>query len=106
GKVLAAGGAGNTFLSSAELFDPATGSWTMTGSMHDVRWVAAAVGLPKGRVLVPGGPATASLVGTRGAELYDPASGNWAATGSMTHERCAFTLTLLPNGKVLAAGGF
>jgi len=106
GKVLAAGGFGNIFLSSAELFDPATGSWTFTDSMHDARWVAAATLLANGKVLVAGGSSVASFVGVRGAELYDPTNGSWAVTGSMTNERCAFTLTLLPDGNVLAAGGF
>jgi galactose oxidase-like protein len=74
--------------------------------MHNMRWQAAAVLLPNGKVLEVGGAVIASLIGTRGAELYDPAGGNWTTTGSMTVERCAFTVTLLPNGKVLATGGF
>jgi hypothetical protein len=89
------------------LFDPATGSWTFTGSMHDVRFAAAAVLLPNGKVLEAGGSATvSSFIGIHGAELYNPATGNWIATGAMTNGRWAFTLTLLPNGKVLAVGGF
>jgi hypothetical protein len=74
--------------------------------MHDVRWVAAAVRLPNGKVLIAGGATNANLVAIRTAELYDPATGAWTLTGSMSRERWAFTLTLLPNGKVIAAGGF
>ena len=38
GKVLVAGGSdGSGYLSSAELYDPATGSWTATGNFIDVR---------------------------------------------------------------------
>ena len=33
GKVLVAGGRGGGFLASAELYDPATGTWTATGSL-------------------------------------------------------------------------
>ena len=36
GQVLVAGGEGTTgFLSSAELYNPATGTWTVTGSMAE-----------------------------------------------------------------------
>src|SRR5260221_14494310 len=38
GKVLVAGGTvGTTAFSSAELYDPATGTWTNTGSMNNAR---------------------------------------------------------------------
>ncbi len=33
GKVLVAGGVNAAYLSSAELYDPATGTWTVTGGM-------------------------------------------------------------------------
>jgi hypothetical protein len=104
GLVLVAGGDGGNsgILSSAELYDPASG-WTGTGSMTNARYFHTATLLPNGRVLVAGG------VGTNGplssAELYDPASG-WAGTGSMTNARTYHTATLLPNGLVLVAGGF
>ena len=40
GKVLVAGGNGNggSGLSSAELYDPATGTWTATGSLGTARY--------------------------------------------------------------------
>jgi len=37
GKVLVAGGFNGSFLSSAELYDPATGSWSSTGSLTTAR---------------------------------------------------------------------
>ena len=48
GKVLAAGGYGQNpvSLSSAELFDPATGNWTQTGQMTDSRAAHAAIYCP------------------------------------------------------------
>jgi hypothetical protein len=106
--VLAAGGYGTGFLSSAELFDPVAGAgeWAFTGSMHEMRWETAAALLPDGRVLVAGGTGNNALSPVRTAEVYDPATGTWATTGSMSHERRTFTLTVLVNGKVLAAGGF
>jgi hypothetical protein len=104
GLVLVAGGfqsepSGGQTLSSAELFNPATGTWTVTGSMNDARAGHRAILLPNGLVLVVGGFGSS-------AELYDPATGTWTLTGSMSVARDAHTATLLPNGQVLVAGGF
>ncbi|MGA7273695.1 MAG: kelch repeat-containing protein, partial [Candidatus Udaeobacter sp.] len=104
GQVLVAGGEGTSgYLSSAELYDPASGTWTATGSLTTARDLHTATLLPNGQVLVAGGIGTS--VDLSSAELYDPASGTWTATGSLTTARFEHTATLLPNGKVLVAGG-
>ncbi len=110
GKVLILGGLNSNTVSAAlalntaELFDPATGVFTATGSMTAPRDLATATVLPNGKVLVVGGYDATSATLTS-AELYDPATGVFTATGSMSVPRQEHTATLLPNGRVLIAGG-
>ena len=92
-------------LASAELYDPASGTWTATGSLATARDFHTATLLRNGKVLVAGGDGLDSQSLTS-AELYDPASGTWTATGSLNTARFLHTATLLPNGKVLVAGGY
>jgi hypothetical protein len=108
GKVLVAGGVNGpgdqTATAIAELYDPASGTWTATGSLVTARYVHSATLLPNGKVLVAGGFNDSSGY-LASAELYDPASGIWTATGSLATARLLHTATLLPNGQVLVAGG-
>lgn len=108
GEVLVTGGLGVNGiyapLASSELYNPATGKWTVTGSMSVGRVFFTATLLPNGEVLVAGGSGyTASCFAT--AELYNPSTGQWTPTGNMTQARCYHSATLLPTGEVLVAGG-
>jgi uncharacterized repeat protein (TIGR03803 family) len=110
GKVIVAGGVNtDQILSGAELYDPARGEWTRTGSLTNGRFDHRATLLPGGEVLVAGGTVgfdTNDLpVVAASAELFDPDTGTWAPTGMMATNRFGFTMTLLADGKVLAAGG-
>jgi hypothetical protein len=104
GSVLVVGGSNLAgILSSAELYDPATGAWTLTGALVEARQQHSATLLPSGKVLVAGGwNEDGPLVS---AELYDPGTGTWRLTGSLAAIRLAQTATLLASGGVLVAGG-
>jgi hypothetical protein len=103
GRILVAGGTNGTVLSSAEIYDPATGTFSPTGSMLTARAAAAAAPLPDGRVLIAGGFGVGNLAS---AEIYDPVSGTFSATGSLVTARQSTAAAPLPDGRVLVAGGF
>jgi len=107
GRVLVAGGGnccgGGTY-NSAELYEPGTGTFQLTGSLGQARKFATLTLLADGKALAVGGRTDAALVGT--AETYDPGVGTWSAAGSLGEARYVHRATLLSNGDVLVAGGF
>jgi hypothetical protein len=110
GKVLIAGGRacdvrGCSFdrLSSAELFAPATETFSATGSMSFARAGHTATLLKNGTVLLTGGGD--SLSADKTAEIYDPATGGFTRVGDMATGRTEHTASLLGDGRVLIAGG-
>jgi len=114
GRVLVAGGAstdgltGEYPVASAEIFDPDTTTWTLTGELGSGRRDHTATLLADGRVVVSGGlvdsPLDVHEVLTS-AEIYDPVTGEWKPTDELSIARGQHTATRLLDGSVLAAGG-
>jgi hypothetical protein len=110
GRILVAGGsayqtkgAAPYAQASAELYDPASGQWTSTGSMTVPRSGHIGTLLGDGKVLVVGGYLP-NLAITRRAEIYDPITAKWSSAGSTTAVRRAGGAALLPDGRVLVMG--
>ena len=104
GRVLIAGGdtALDTDTAAVEIFDPATNTFTLTGSLNTARHQHSATLLPDGRVLIIAGYATGWL---SSAEIYDPTTGQWSLTQPLFAHGVAHTATLLKDGRVLVMGG-
>lgn len=108
GRVLIAGGLRYfdegypEILGSAEMYDPATGIWTVTAAMSGPRARHVATLLADGRVLMTGGQS--GVVNTT-AEIYDPVTNTWQTTPPLLAGRWRHTATLLPSGAVLIVGG-
>ncbi|HLY43080.1 MAG TPA: kelch repeat-containing protein [Terracidiphilus sp.] len=108
GKVLVAGGTADNV---AELFDPATNSFSSTTGqlITGGRWGCTATLLNDGRVLIAGGRDDENwwdALPLEMVELFDPTTETFTAANSMAGARFDHTATLLQNGEVLLAGGF
>lgn len=113
GTVLISGGQdsfGNA-LNSAEIYTPATGTFTLTqdangtSNMALARYSHTATLLPDGTVLITGGQGIGGTA-ISGQEIYNPVTGDFSTVAaSMITPRSNHTATFIPNGSVLLAGG-
>lgn len=98
-----------TAYSTAEVFDPATETWTPVTPMAAARIAPTATLLPSGQVLITGGLTEISPAGADAAlastEAFDPATRAWTPRAPMAFDRGAHSASLLPDGRVLVAGG-
>lgn len=108
GKVLVAGGMNGvpfgSYLSSAELYDPGTNSWSATGSLNIARRNFGSLALlPSGDVLIAGGQSPTGFEKT--VERYSVSAGTWTTVASMSIVRASHSTTVLSSGRILVAGG-
>ncbi len=112
GRVLLAGGytyfqpnsgVGGTTASptiTAEIFDPATGTFTWTGSLATPHTGAQAVLLNDGRVMLVGENSSPTP-----SELYSPSLGTWSANLPALTTGYGSAVANLANGSVFLTGG-
>lgn len=102
GRVLVLGGAGGTSAETAEVYDPATNTWTPTPPMlFSHNWPVASE-MCDGRVIVTG----RIDANFRSAEIYDPVANAWIDAGTMKYSHLYGTATLLADCRVLFVGGY
>ena len=110
GRVMAVGGRGKGVSEwpivhhSAEIYDPAAGQWTRTGSTEEDRQFPTIAELPDGRVLLAGGNDN-RLDPHKSAEVWDPETGQWSPTGEMLRHREQGAAVVLDDGRVIVTGG-
>lgn len=121
GTVLAAGGtslggdegaAGGQSIrpdASAEIFDPAKGTWSLTAEkMQAARFEHTATRLDDGRVLVVGGRGAAvdgQSPTLSSVELYDPAIRSFVGSTALADPRANHAAVKFPDGSVMVSGG-
>ena len=109
GRVLVLGGeatdGSSRVLASAELYDPATNSFSVTGSMSVPRYPVSVTRLADGRVLIAGG-VLAGYGRTKTSEIYDPATGTFSPAPPVAEEAIGTDGVLLPDGRVLIIHGW
>jgi hypothetical protein len=113
GKVLIAGGfapalagppAGTT---RAAIYDAATNTFSVTGSMTQPHLIGSGVTLADGRVLDIGGVDAVSGPTTvfTTTDVYYPSTGTWLPAGPLANQLGAGTAAPLPGGGAILAGG-
>jgi hypothetical protein len=105
GRVLATGGwCQGRDLTSAELYDPQTAGWRVTGAMTTARASHTALLMSDGTVLVAGGyrDGVGALATT---EHYEPTTKRWVAEADMPSAHTSHATAALPDGRALAECG-
>jgi len=101
GCAMVIGGEANN---TADIYDPATNTWTAAANMPTQRQSFIVSRLANGNVLVAGGLISGA---TATAIIYNPTTNVWssAATASVAAARLSATGTTLQSGLVMMAGG-
>lgn len=113
GKALFAGGASGfaagAVLATAELYDPATGTFSPTANNLSVARQGYGISrLNDGRILISGGSTAGNQLGGTGitaVDIYDPDTNTFSAAAPMHAGRSLHAQLTLRDGRVLVIGG-
>jgi N-acetylneuraminic acid mutarotase len=123
GRVMVAGGTSTlvdvtaaitSTLQSAEIYNPATGSWSGAANIGGYRLAPALSLLPNGQIMVSGGVQVSfffgfpiSAISTTNVQRYNPGSNNWSNGPSMSQGRAGhqYNQVTLNDGRILMTGG-
>jgi Kelch motif len=94
-------------LSRAEIYDPVTAAWSVTGALSSSRSFNSLTLLSDGTVVAIGGQtdATSNATAVNIIERYTPATAQWSIAGSLPEARSAHSMTLLSSGSLVLLGG-
>jgi len=105
GRVVLLGGrgVGGNILNSAEIWNPATNTFTQK-TMQAARWHAGCARLNDGRYFLAGGWNGSAILNS--TEIFNPGDNSFTGTGSMTQTRVDLTAATLTDGRVLIVGNY
>ncbi len=100
----------NSALTSTEIYNPQTDSWTVGPNMSRPRAGHVAITLPDGRILFAGGVGYTTFIIRIPqiwiqTEIYNPATNTFSAGPNMATPRGVFSVADLGAGRYLVAGG-
>ncbi|MBX7193264.1 MAG: putative Ig domain-containing protein [Sandaracinaceae bacterium] len=95
-------------IAATETFDPASGAWSTTASLNELRSHGFGVAtLDDGDVLAVGGYRCDGVPPILGSvERYDATADSWTTVAPMPSARYSHTVTSLRDGRVLVAAGY
>jgi len=110
GRILVVGGYGQPgsdgdAIASAEVWDPATSTFSTTGPLSRPRAGQGAALLSDGRVLIMGGWSGPASSSTDTTEIWDPSTGAFSPGPTMSEPRGGVVAVTLDDGRVLVVGG-
>ena len=114
GKVLIIGGVGampelsifSQAIPLAELYDPATQTFTPAGTLNYPRAAHCSVLLPNGKVIVFGGASVGASLPLNNVEEWDPATMSFSIIGGLQNEHLSGQAFFRQDGKIEVVGGY